>query len=518
MNELLKNLKEQSNVTLTQNNAITYKSTMTKLYDLFAQGAAMRGANEDACILMFKNAYEENPNMALKCLFYLRDIRGGQGERRFFRLCIKWLANRHKDEMEHLIALVPEYGRYDDLFELFGTPLADEMMGYIKHVIDKNEDHLVYKWMPSINTSSKDTQAHGRMFAREFGMSEKEYRKMLSEGRKACYLVETLMSQNKWDQIAFDKLPSRAGILYSKAFARREETSARYAAFMSNEKTKVNAGTLYPYDVVAKAAEVMGCNDYWTRARGVPLNDTNRLAANKYWENLTDYFNGATLNALCVCDTSGSMTSGYNSKIAPIDVAIALALYTAERAKGPFQNHFISFSSRPTLIETEGVDFCDKVARIYRQSLCENTNIEATFDLVLNTAIRNGLSQDDLPKNLIIISDMQFDSARGLYGYGYSGMNNSTLTLMEGIERKWNRAGYKMPHLIFWNVNAASGGGNIPMKDKDGITYVSGASPAIFTSIMTGKTGQDLMYEALLAPRYEPIHSIYKAHAGSYEF
>ena len=502
MNELLKNLKEQNNTTLTQNGAVTYKSTMTKLYDLFAQGAAMRGASDSDCILMFKNAYEENPNMALKCLFYLRDIRGGQGERRFFRLAIKWLATIHRKEMEHLIKFVPEYGRYDDLFELFDTCLESEMMSYIKYVIDKNEDHLVYKWMPSINTSSKNTQERGRKFAREFGMTEKQYRKMLVEGRKACHLVETLMSQNKWDQIAFDKLPSRAGILYSKAFARREETKERYAAFMSNTTTKVNAGTLYPYDVVAKAVEAMGLNNYWCRHE-VPMNDTNRLAANKYWENLTDYFNGATLNALCVCDTSGSMTSSYSSKIAPIDVAISLSLYTAERAKGPFHNHFISFSSHPTLIETEGVDFCDKVARIYRQNLCENTNIEATFDLVLNTAIRNGLSQDELPETLIVISDMQFDIQRGWYGHGNG-------TLMENIEIKWNRAGYKMPKLIYWNVNAATGAGNIPMKDKDGVTYVSGASPSIFTSILTGKTGQDLMFEALNVPRYEPIASIYK--------
>lgn len=500
MNELLKNLKEQSNKTFTANGAITYSSTMSKVYDMFAQGAAMREASDVDCILMFREAYEENPTMALKCLFYLRDIRGGQGERRFFRLAIKYLAFEHKEEMEHLIRFVPEYGRYDDLFELFGTPLEDEMMAYIKYVIDKDEDHLVYKWMPSINASSKNTKERGRKFAHEFGMTEKEYRQMLSWGRKACHLVETLMSQNEWDKIAFDKLPSRAGILYSKAFARREETKDRYAAFMSSRTTKVNASTLYPYDVVAKAIEAMGLHDYWSR-HTVALNDSNRLAANKYWDNLTDYFNGATLNALCVCDTSGSMTGGYGTKIAPIDVAIALSLYTAERAKGPFHNHFISFSSRPRLIETTGIDFCDKVARIYKQNLCENTNIEATFDLILNTAKRNHLSQDDLPEHLIIVSDMQFDSARGW-------CVSSTDTLMENIELKWNMSGYKMPKLIFWNVNAASGGGNIPMKDKDGITFVSGASPSIFTSILTGKSGQDLMYEALSLPRYEPITSI----------
>lgn len=500
MNKLLENLKEQSNKTITANGAIIYSSTLTKLYDMFAQGAAMRGASDVDCILMFRDAYEENPTMALKCLFYLRDIRGGQGERRFFRLAIKYLAFEHKEEMEHLIRFVPEYGRYDDLFELFGTPLEDEMMAYIKYVIDKDEDHLVYKWMPSINASSKNTKERGRKFAHEFSMTEKEYRQMLSWGRKACHLVETLMSQNEWDKIAFDKLPSRAGILYSKAFARREETKDRYAAFMSSKTTKVNAGTLYPYDVVAKAIEAMGLHDYWGH-HTIALNDTNRLAANKYWDNLTDYFNGATLNALCVCDTSGSMTSGYGTKIAPIDVAIALSLYTAERAKGPFHNHFISFSSRPRLIETTGVDFCDKVARIYKQNLCENTNIEATFDLILETAKRNHLSQADLPEHLIIVSDMQFDSARGW-------RVSSTDTLMENIELKWNMSGYKMPKLIFWNVNATSGGGNIPMKDKDGITFVSGASPSIFTSILTGKSGQDLMYEALSLPRYEPITSI----------
>lgn len=507
MSELLRNLKEQSNKTVTANGGITYSSTLTKLYDLFAQGAAMRGASDADCIVLFKNAYEEDPTMALKCLFYLRDIRGGQGERRFFRLAIKWLAIYHKKEMEHLIAFVSEYGRYDDLFELFGTGLKAEMMAYIKHVIDKNEDHLVYKWMPSINTSSKNTQERGRKFAREFGMTEREYRKMLSEGRKACHLVETLMSQNEWNKIAFDKLPSRAGILYSKAFARREETKERYAAFMSSSKTKVNAGTLYPYDVVAKAVSVMNIRDYWYgRTGNISLSDPERLAANKYWDNLTDYFNGATLNALCVCDTSGSMTNGYHSNIAPIDVAIALSLYTAERAKGPFQNHFISFSRTPKLIEVEGVDFCDKVARIYKQNLCENTDIERTFDLILTTAVDNHLTQDDLPENIIIVSDMQFDAATG---YGWSRYSERTDTVMERIEHKWNMRGYKMPKLIFWNVNAASGYGNIPMKDKDGITFVSGASPSIFTSIMTGKTGIQLMYDALLNERYNAITSIY---------
>lgn len=501
MNELLKNLKEIDNKTLTTNGAITYKSTLDKVYDLFATGAAMRGASDNDCANLFVRAYRENPSLALKCLFYLRDIRGGgQGERRFFRVALKWLAMNEKEETCNLIPLIAEYGRYDDLFELFDTQCERGMINYIKHVIDQNEDHLVFKWMPSLNTSSLKTRKRGRKFAHAFGMTERQYRKMLSEGRVACNLIETLMSQNRWNEIAFDKLPSRAGILYSKAFARREETKERYAEFMSSSKTTVNAGTLYPYDVVKKAREVMGGNT-WYKFCNVPLNDINRLAANKYWDSMADYLNGATLNALCVCDTSGSMLSGYGSNsIAPIDVAISLSLYTAERAKGPFQNHFISFSSRPQLIEVEGVDFCDKVRRIYARNLCENTNIEATFDLVLDTALKNHLSQDELPETLIVISDMQFDAQRGYYG-------QRTNTLMENIETKWNAVGYKMPKLIYWNVNAISGG-NFPMKDKDGITYVSGASPSIFTSILTNKTGIQLMLDAICSTRYNAIYSV----------
>lgn len=502
MNKLLESLKEKENLTYTANGARAYKSTMTKTYDLFAKGASMRNTSDEDCIMLFKQAYKENPTVALKCLFYLRDVRGGQGERRFFRVCYRWLGMYYREEAINLIHLVPEYGRYDDLFELFDTPIEAEMMGYIQYVITKNEDHLVYKWMPSINTSSRNTQERGRKFAHAFGMSEKAYRKMLTEGRKACHLVETLMSQNEWDKIAFDKLPSRAGILYSKAFARREETKERYAEFMKKDETKVNAGTLYPYDVVKKALEAMH-SECMYRYKPVALDDTDRLAANKYWDNLTDYFGDATLDALCVCDTSGSMTCSYGGHgIRPIDVAISLSLYTAERAKGPFQGHYISFSSRPQLIETEGVDFCDKVARIYRTNLCENTNIDATFDLILKTALDNHLTEDDLPKSIIVISDMQFDQARGWHC-------SPSETLMEGIEHKWKLAGYKtFPRLIFWNVNAGYEGA-IPMKDKDGISFISGASPSIFKSILTGKTGQDLMMDAIMSERYEPITSIY---------
>jgi hypothetical protein len=235
-----------------------------------------------------------------------------------------------------------------------------------------------------------------------------------------------------------------------------------------------------------------------------PIGDTQRNIVNKYWDNMKDYFDGAVFNGLAVVDTSGSMVS--DRADAPINVAISLGLYCAERAKGPFAGHYVSFASRPQLIKTEGVDFCDKVQRIYRTNLVDNTNIEATFDLLLNTAIANHCSQDEIPQNLIIISDMEFDAARADYSSwrdSVDARNAKTRTLMENIALKWRNAGYQMPNLVFWNVEARQN--NIPMEVKNGITMVSGCSPVIYEMIMSGKTGLDLALEKLDSERYQII-------------
>lgn len=506
MSKLLKSLKENFNLTTTQNGAKTYKSTFNKVYDLFAQGAAMRSADENDCILMFKNAYEESPSLALKCLFYLRDIRGGgQGERRFFRICMRWLANNYAPDARNLIPYVAEYGRWDDLYCFVDTAAEfaafDFMHNQLMLDLDSKTPSLLAKWLKSENASSKETKELAYKTRKAFVFSAPQYRHVLSLLREKINIVETLMSQNRWDLIEFDKIPSRAGLIYKNAFARHDITKERYERFIKDENTKVNAGTLYPYDVVHKVLEV--CDYNWSGSYRVtaPVNDVNRLAINKYWDNLTDYFHNTSLDALVVCDTSGSMTCGRD--IRPIDVAISLALYSAERMRGPFANHFISFSRNPKLIEVEGVDFCDKVARIYSQNLCENTNIERTFDLILNTAIQNHMSQDDLPENIIIISDMQFDAATGNISSQYN-----HYSLMEKIREKWKSYRYKMPKLIFWNVNADTGHGNIPMRDENGITFVSGASPVILEMVLTGKTGFDLMIDKLMSERYSSIISI----------
>lgn len=496
MNELLKNLKKESNYRYTENGALTHKTTFNKVLDMFGMGGAMRNRSEDDIITMFKGAYEEEPTLALRCLFYLRDIRGGQGERRFFRICIKWLAQNYRKEMESLIYLIPEYGRYDDLFELFDTELEKEMMGFIWFIIQQDKDHLVYKWMPSINASSRSTQTRGRKFASAFGQTERQYRKMLSEGRKNCHLVETLMSENQWDQIAFDKLPSRAGILYKNAFMRREETRERYAEFMQHKDTKVNASVLYPVDIVHQIFK----SSY--------PNNVERAAWQKYWDALPNYYGDKEEPGIAVVDVSGSM---YGT---PLEAAVSMGAYIAEKSKGPFKNHFITFSAKPKLVEFEGVDIYDKVKRAAQADWGMNTNIEAVFDMLLNTGIRNHIPQEEMPKTLYIFSDMEFDRAmisssinnKDDWGYYTRTLNHGQIdTLIGMMMTKWNRAGYKLPRLIFWNLDARHQ--NIPAIG-DGFSYISGFSPVMIESVLSGKDGMDLMLEKLNSDRYSNIISV----------
>ena len=502
MNMLLNSMKKDTNFTYTENGAITHKTTESALLDMFAMGGAMRERSVSDVTLMFKKAYEENPKYALKCLFYLRDVRGGQGERRFFRECMKWLAKNDTAAVRRNLQYVAEFGRWDDLYSFVGTSLEKDAFKILKNqfILDLNckTPSLLAKWLKSENATSEESRKLGELTCRYFGYHPKQYRKHLSNLRERIRVLERLMSQNRWEEIEFDKIPSKAGLKYKNAFARRDIIKAKYEKFAKSEATKVNAGTLYPYEVVEKAINLMGSQDYyWRNNNPIALDNTDRLMINKYWDNLTDYFNGSKLNALCMVDTSGSMHG------TPINVATSLGLYCAEKAGGPFANHYISFSSRPQLIECEGVDFCDKVDRIVRTNLCENTNIEAAFDMLLNTAMRNRLTQDELPDTIIVISDMEFDSATWQYRSYASRGTEGAETLMEGIARKWRMKGYEVPHLIYWNVNARQN--NIPMLGVGRVSFVSGFSPSIFQSIVTGKTGYDLMLETLDKKRYEVI-------------
>lgn len=505
-NTFVNTLNRANNFTYTENGALTHKSTESALMDLFAMGAAYRNRSTSDCIRLFERAFNENPVYAMKCLFYLRDVRGGQGERRFFRDVLRYIAQAHPEVARRNLRYVPEFGRWDDLYTFVGTPLEADAFRvmYDQFVLDIEckTPSLLAKWLKSENASSTQTRDLARLTRHYFGGSARLYRKTLANLRERIRVLEKLMSAGRWDEIEFDKIPSRAGMIYKNAFARHDierqkANKATYESFMKDSSTKVNAKALYPYECVAEAVKVMSRGYYNAPA----WDDLKRLAVNKYWANLTDYFKGATFNGIAVVDTSGSMTG--SSVSAPINVAISLGLYCAEHNKGPFAGHYISFSSRPQWISTDGIDFCDKVARIYRTNLCENTNIEATFDLLLSIARQPGVKKEDIPQNIIIISDMEFDNARRTYSSWSYKLNEPTATLMERIAQKWRCAGYKMPNLIFWNVDARHD--NIPMRVQDGITFVSGFSPVLFEQIMKGKTGYDLMMDKLNEKRYECI-------------
>ena len=516
MNTFLNGMKTASNYTRTENGALTHKTTMDGLMDLFAMGAAYRSRTDEDVMLLFKNAFDENPVYALKCLFYIRDVRGGQGERRFFRVATKYLASYNPDAMRRNLQYVPEFGRWDDLFVFIGTPLETDALNIVKHQlaldVQCKTPSLLGKWMPSENTSSQKTRKTAAKVRKFIGMTPKQYRKTLSVLRARINVLERLMSEGRWDEIEFDKIPSKAGLKYKNAFARhdiermkRNPEVKTYEAFAKDTETKVNAKALYPYECVAEAMKVMR-GSWYGYNRGTSMDNTDRLMVNKYWDNLAQYFDEAALNGMCIVDTSGSMCG--STADAPINVAISLGMYCAEKAQGPFANHFLTFSSNPTFVEVEGVDFCDKVCRMAQADWGGSTNIEAAFDLMLRTAIENHCSQDEIPQNLIVISDMEFNSCASCgpvssERWGSSRRISNTATLMETIEKRWNAAGYKMPDLTFWNVQARQN--NIAMDVKDGVQYVSGMSPSIFKQVMENKNAFDLMYEVLNADRYATI-------------
>ena len=505
MNKILNELKKETNYTITENGAIAHKSTLNKVYDMFAFGGAYRTRTDADCILLFKNAIEENETLALKCLFYLRDIRGGQGERRFFRVCFKWLCDNYPDAAKRNLDKLSEYGRWDDLlYATDNTKMEDYALFLIKEQLildlDSTTPSLLGKWLPSENASSRDTKKMATKVRKYLKMTHKEYRKALAKLRTRINIVEKLMSENRWDEIEFDKLPSKAGFKYRNAFAARDIIAKKYEKFAKDENTKVNSKDLYPYEIAKKAIDATS-RYYDTNS----LSSTDRAMINKYWENLPDYLNGSDQSAICVCDTSGSMTSTYGSSIRPIDVAISLSLYMAERNKGAFKNHFITFSSQPSLVECEGIDFVDKVQRIYKNSIIDNTNLDAVFELLKTVALKT--SKEDLPSRIIVISDMEIDE--GASGHSYwsnsdfrSWTSKNAQTNMERIREEWAEFGLELPKIVYWNVCARN---NVILDGGQDVSFVSGASPVLFEQICKGVTGLQLCLDKLNSERYEQI-------------
>src|SRR5690606_9130193 len=386
-----------------------------------------------------------------------------------FRVALKHLALHNKEALRKNLHLVPKFGRWDDLWVLLETSLKDDVAQLVKRQLiqDKKSERpsLLAKWMPSENASSYQTKKYAKILRQSYGVTPKQYRKLLSALRKRINLVETKLTEKNYKDIQYDKLPSKAGMIYRGAFFRND--LERYQEFLDSlEKgeVKVNAGTLYPNDIVGK---ILGGGWGWSRH-----SEQDIQLFEGQWKNLPDFIGENKESSIVMADVSGSMTG------TPMNVAISLAMYIAERNKGVYRDHFLTFSSKPQLVKIQGSNIVEKVNNISSADWGMSTNIESALLTLLQVAVKNSLPKEEMIKKIYIISDMQFDSA----------IRGSNLNIFKEAERQFNMHGYELPSIVFWNVNAYD---NQPMTMNEvGVQLVSGFSPSIMTQLLNsdGKT------------------------------
>lgn len=481
---MLEFLKNESNKTYTENGAVTNRSTGKNCLDLFATIGALRRQSDQEIADRFMRAYAENPDVAMKILFFARDVRGGLGERRVFRSILRWLAANERDSLLRNLGYIAEYGRWDDLLVILDTPCAKEAVALLKKQLGADLDalrnggevSLLGKWLPSVNASNQATVHQAKFLAKAFGMKESTYRKALVSLRAHIRILENNLRERDYT-FDYSKQPSKAMFKYRRAFIRND--GERYGAFMervNKGEATLHTGTLMPYELVERAYD---CTEEERRTLDIT------------WRSLEDFTTDE--NALVVADGSGSMYWG--SKPMPASVAQSLAIYFAEHNKGEFHNHFLTFSMSPRLVEIKGNDFVEKVRYCESFNECANTNLEAVFDLVLRAAVSNHVPQAEMPAKLYIISDMEFDYC----------VKNSSATNFENAKASYAAAGYKLPDLVFWNVDSRNE--QQPVKENDrGVALVSGCSPRIFSMVMDGELNPyDFMLSVIDTARYAPI-------------
>lgn len=511
----MNSLKETMNneTQLTENGAVGYRTSGKKLLDLNFSISSLRNKSDKEIVNKFVDAFYEDKMIAMKWLFYCRDAREGVGERRTFRVIMKYLAENHPEIAKAVVALIPEFGRWDDVLGLLDTELKSDVIAIIKKQLNEDAKNmmenkpvsLLAKWLKSANASSKESRRLAKIVYKEIGMTERQYRKTLSKLRAYLNVVEVKMSAKEWGAIDYSAVPSRANLVYNGAFLRNDEERRRafLAALERGDKNvKINAGVLFPHDIVHK----------YTDGSSYLYNKKLDTTLEELWKALPDYVKGAG-NTICVADGSGSMTSRVgNSNISCLDVANALAIYFAERSSGQFKDNYITFSQRPKLVDfSNAKTLKEKIEIALRHNEVANTNIEAVFDLILKTAIDKNMSQDELPQNILILSDMEFDyCATTNKQNGYWGASRPTTTLFNTIAKKYEANGYKIPRLVFWNICSRTG--TIPVKENDlGVALVSGFSPAIVKMVLSNSTDPyECLLEQLNVERYAVVEEALK--------
>lgn len=486
---MLQYLKQESNKTFTENGAVTYSSTLSDCLDLFATVGALRRESEEEIVSRFMRAYTENKDVAMKLLFFARDIRGGLGERRVFRTIIRWLSCNETESLRKNLHYIAEYGRFDDLMILFSTPLEKDMLEYIKTQLYKDIEgmenggdvSLLAKWLPSVNASNCETKRLAKKVARFLQLDDAAYRKLLVRLRAHICIIENNLREKDYT-FDYEKQPSKAMFKYRNAFIRND--GERYNEFLNKAscgEVKLNSKVLTPYEIITP---------FFKRN----VSDEERNSINTTWKALEDFTNDE--NALAVIDGSGSMYGGADP--IPATVALSLGIYFAERNKGAFKNHFITFSETPQLVEIKGDDILDKVRYCHDYDEVANTNIQKVFELILNAAKKNHVPQEELPKRLYIISDMEFDYCA----------DDANLTNFEYAKKLFEDAGYKLPDVVFWNVSSRNRQQPVT-KNEQGVLLVSGCTPRLFSMMADGSLSDrapyEFMMEVLMSERYKKI-------------
>ncbi|MDO4454783.1 MAG: DUF2828 family protein [Eubacteriales bacterium] len=492
-------LMEEANRTKTMNHAEAYRSTLDACLNLFASAGGMRHTNPRFLYReYFIPAYIENPDLAMKLLFHIRDIQMGMGEREIFRGIVRQLAVDFPKSVAKNIPYFGEYGRFDDLFSLMGTPCEKELIPFIKRQLEEDEQKLeqsgeqarislLAKWMPSVSTSSRKTRILARKLASLLDLSEKQYRKRLSALRSQIALVETKLSQG--GEIAYDKVPAKAMLKYRSALSKRE-SFATYLEEVRDGKAKMNTAPVFPYEIIRP---LMKARPRWWEELGHEVEENERLFLDTMWKAKKEDFE--CQNALVIADGSGSMYGPERDGVTPALLAQSLAMFYAERNQGIFHNCFITFSRHPQLIEIKGRDLMEKLLYVQSFDAPENTDLLAVFRLILNMAVRNQLDQSELPSTLYIVSDMEFDECTGYAGD----------TPFETAKKEYEDAGYKLPAVVFRNVNRWQK--QFPVKkNTKGAAMTSGSQTASFHQKVTRETTPyDFMLQVLLDERYRPI-------------
>jgi len=496
------------NVSVTENGAFGYKTTGKNLLDLNFMLSSMRNMRENEIWDRFLSAYNENPSLAILWMFFARDVRGGCGERRTFRVIFERFCSENPDAAIRIIPLIPFYGRWDDVIEVaFGDVpckvrdtaflfLLKQIQSDILCANTKQSVSLLAKWLPSLNTSSKESRRRAECLREAFAWTPKQYRKNLAGLRRYIKVVEQQMSAGQWESINYESVPSRAAMNYRDAFERHD--AERYADYLTNVKdgkAKIHSGALFPYDIVHayfKDGRIHGVN--------ATLEEQWKALPNKVPEN------GSTL---VVVDGSGSMCSQISgTKVSCHDVARSLGVYFAEKLTGPYYNSFITFSANPRFVHfADGLTLNAKLKIIKDYDECSNTNIEKTFDLILDTAVNNHLKQEELPANVLIVSDMEFDAATYRGGWFWQSADEGAVdrALFDTIAERFAVRGYKLPRLVFWNVCSRTG--TVPVSTNDlGVALVSGFSPNIADMVMSSELDPyKCLVDKLMSDRYKPV-------------